>query len=87
MSLFHSIDRDHDGRLDRNELQAAFKRAGLAVRSSQLNRFFEEVDQNNDVSCTSLALLLLTLIWNQGYIEWNEWRQVNFLFSKISLLS
>lgn len=49
-SLFHSIDRDHNGKLDKNELRAAFKRAGLAVPNSKLDQFFSEVDENNDVS-------------------------------------
>ncbi|CAG8973242.1 hypothetical protein HYALB_00000001 [Hymenoscyphus albidus] len=47
-ALFESIDRDHDGRLDKNELRAAFKKAGLAVPNSKLDVFFAEVDQNND---------------------------------------
>ena len=48
LNLFKSIDRDHNGNLDKAELQAAFKRAGLAVPSSKLDQFFEEVDTNND---------------------------------------
>ncbi|KAL3421034.1 Calcium-binding mitochondrial carrier SAL1 [Phlyctema vagabunda] len=48
LSLFRSIDRDHDGRIDKTELQTAFKRAGLAVPNSKLSQFFEEVDLNND---------------------------------------
>lgn len=49
-TLFQSIDRDHDGRLDKNELKSAFRKAGLSVPSSKLDRFFDEVDMNNDVS-------------------------------------
>lgn len=47
--LFKSIDRDHNGKLDKTELQAAFKKAGLVVPSSKLNQFFAEVDMNHDV--------------------------------------
>ncbi|KUJ23120.1 mitochondrial carrier [Mollisia scopiformis] len=48
LSLFHSIDRDHNGKLDKGELRAAFKRAGLAVPNSKLDQFFGEVDGNHD---------------------------------------
>ncbi|KAI9826096.1 MAG: hypothetical protein M1832_000545 [Thelocarpon impressellum] len=47
-TLFNSIDHDHDGKLDKGELQAAFSRAGLAVPSSKLDRFFVEVDTDQD---------------------------------------
>lgn len=33
LSLFHSIDRDRDGRLTKPEISAAFNRAGLSVVS------------------------------------------------------
>ena len=46
--LFQSIDRDHNGQLDKEELQAAFKRAGLRIPNSKLDQFFEEVDTNHD---------------------------------------
>ncbi|KAK3943581.1 hypothetical protein QBC46DRAFT_35434 [Diplogelasinospora grovesii] len=46
--LFRSIDRDKDGRLDKQELQAAFKRAGLAVPMRRLSGFFDEIDRNHD---------------------------------------
>lgn len=46
--LFESIDRDHNGALDKNELRAAFSRSGLAISSSKLDQFFEEVDTNHD---------------------------------------
>ncbi|KAM3065223.1 hypothetical protein ACMFMF_011349 [Clarireedia jacksonii] len=46
--LFESIDKDRNGRLDKEELQAAFKRAGLSVPKSKLDQFFTEVDMNND---------------------------------------
>ena len=49
LSLFKSIDKDHNGKIDKDELRAAFKKAGLAVPNSKLNRFFSEVDQNHDV--------------------------------------
>jgi solute carrier family 25 (mitochondrial phosphate transporter), member 23/24/25/41 len=46
--LFRSIDRDHDGKLDPNELQAAFKSAGLTVPRRRLAGFFDEIDMNHD---------------------------------------
>ncbi|KAF2472035.1 calcium dependent mitochondrial carrier protein-like protein [Lindgomyces ingoldianus] len=48
LALFRSIDFNHDGKLSKDELQAAFKRAGLAVPSSKLDNFFLEVDANHD---------------------------------------
>lgn len=46
--LFRSIDKDHDGHLDKGELRAAFLRAGLAVPNSRLDKFFDDVDVDND---------------------------------------
>lgn len=46
--LFKSIDRDKDGRLDKDELCAAFQKAGLAVPMRRLNGFFDELDMNHD---------------------------------------
>ncbi|KAG4444432.1 hypothetical protein IFR05_000023 [Cadophora sp. M221] len=48
LTLFHSIDRDQDGKLNKGELRNAFKTAGLAVPNSKLDQFFGEVDQNHD---------------------------------------
>jgi solute carrier family 25 phosphate transporter 23/24/25/41 len=46
--LFESIDRDHNGELDKDELRAAFSRAGLAISNAKLDQFFDEVDVNHD---------------------------------------
>jgi Ca2+-binding EF-hand superfamily protein len=46
--LFTSIDYDHNGRLDKAELQAAFQHAGLTIPSRRLNDFFEDIDHNKD---------------------------------------
>ncbi|KAH6679551.1 mitochondrial carrier domain-containing protein [Halenospora varia] len=48
LALFKSIDRDHNGKLDKGELRAAFKRAGLTVPNAKLDKFFAEVDHNHD---------------------------------------
>ena len=48
--LFKSIDRDRSGTLDKDELRAAFKNAGVDMNSSKLERFFSEIDKNNDGS-------------------------------------
>ncbi|KAL1303430.1 hypothetical protein AAFC00_006820 [Neodothiora populina] len=47
-SLFNSIDKDRDGHIDKSELRAAFVRAGLAVPNSRLDKFFADVDSDND---------------------------------------
>ncbi|RFU31382.1 hypothetical protein B7463_g4949, partial [Scytalidium lignicola] len=47
-SLFRSIDKDRNGKLDKGELKTAFQKAGLSVPSSKLDQFFTEVDMNND---------------------------------------
>ncbi|KAK4236442.1 hypothetical protein C8A03DRAFT_35656 [Achaetomium macrosporum] len=46
--LFRSIDRDEDGRLNKQELHAAFQRAGLSVPTKRLSGFFDEIDMNHD---------------------------------------
>ncbi|EFQ32997.1 hypothetical protein CGRA01v4_00524 [Colletotrichum graminicola] len=48
MILFQSIDKDNDGRLDKTELQEAFRRAGLVVPMRKLGAFFGDMDMNND---------------------------------------
>ena len=48
LTLFNSIDRDHNGNLDKSELQAAFQKAGLLISPWKLDQFFEEVDSNHD---------------------------------------
>jgi solute carrier family 25 (mitochondrial phosphate transporter), member 23/24/25/41 len=48
LALFRSIDRDHNGKLDKAELQAAFLSAGLIIPPRKLDQFFEEVDTNHD---------------------------------------
>ncbi|KAI0966019.1 mitochondrial carrier domain-containing protein [Xylaria arbuscula] len=46
--LFRSIDRDKNGKLDKEELQAAFQKAGLAVPNRRLDDFFADIDHNRD---------------------------------------
>ena len=47
-NLFKSIDRNHDGRLHKSELRAAFSSANIAVNSGKLDSFFDHVDGNRD---------------------------------------
>jgi Ca2+-binding EF-hand superfamily protein len=47
-SLFDSIDRNHDGSLDYEEVADAFRQAGLRVSSAKLKSFFNHIDTNND---------------------------------------
>ena len=47
-TLFQSIDRDHNGNLDKSELSQAFERAGVAVSNARLDRFFGYIDKNHD---------------------------------------
>lgn len=46
--LFTSIDRNHDGKVGRDELGAAFQKAGLAVPKRRVAGFFDEIDMNHD---------------------------------------
>lgn len=46
--LFHSIDRDANGKLDPAELQTAFRTAGLSISNRRLSEFFQDLDGNND---------------------------------------
>ncbi|KAH8158096.1 hypothetical protein CIB48_g10156 [Xylaria polymorpha] len=46
--LFRSIDRDKNGKLDKEELQAAFHKTGLAVPNRRLDEFFADIDHNRD---------------------------------------
>src|SRR4051794_8764601 len=48
LQLFKSIDRDRNGRLNKEDLQAAFKRAGLSVPMRRMSGFFDEIDMNRD---------------------------------------
>ena len=48
MQLFRSIDHDSDGRVAKDELRAAFRRAGLSVPVRRLSGFFDEIDMNRD---------------------------------------
>jgi solute carrier family 25 phosphate transporter 23/24/25/41 len=47
-TLFKSIDYNNDGKLSKDELRAAFSRAGLAVPNSKLDTFFAEVDADQN---------------------------------------
>ena len=47
-TLFQSVDRDRNGKLDKSELSQAFEKAGVAVSSSRLDRFFGYIDKNHD---------------------------------------
>ncbi|TDZ32751.1 Calcium-binding mitochondrial carrier SAL1 [Colletotrichum spinosum] len=48
MILFQSIDKDNNGRLDKSEVQEAFRRAGLVVPMRKISAFFGDIDMNND---------------------------------------
>ncbi|PMB72743.1 Truncated non-functional calcium-binding mitochondrial carrier SAL1-1 [Beauveria bassiana] len=48
MSLFRAIDKDGNGKLDKAELKAAFKTAGLTVSNKKLDCFFNDMDVNHD---------------------------------------
>ncbi|KAJ5952646.1 uncharacterized protein N7479_011059 [Penicillium vulpinum] len=61
--MFQSIDRDHSGAIDKTELRNAFSRSGVTVSNAKLDRFFAEVDKNNDgvISYTEWRDFLLFL--------------------------
>ncbi|KAH0605505.1 uncharacterized protein H6S33_004727 [Morchella sextelata] len=46
--IFHSVDVDKNGNIDKGELKAALIRAGIAVDPNRLEEFFESMDKNND---------------------------------------
>ena len=48
LRLFKSIDRDHNEKLDRDELRLAFEKANIAIDSGKLNGFFDKIDTNHD---------------------------------------
>lgn len=46
--MFQTIDRNHNGEIDKAELRSAFATSGVTVSSAKLDEFFAEVDKNND---------------------------------------
>lgn len=74
-ALFRSIDKDGNGKLDKLELQTAFKNAGLTLSSRRLAEFFNDMDLNNDgyVSFDEWRLVTPFSIFS-----------VSFLFSSLS---
>lgn len=46
--MFQSIDRNHNGEIDKTELRNAFAQSGVTVSNAKLDEFFSEVDKNND---------------------------------------
>jgi len=46
--LFRSIDMDHNDKVSKEELDNAFRNAGIPVPSSKLDQFFSQVDSNKD---------------------------------------
>lgn len=46
--IFHSVDLDKNGKIDKGELRVALTRAGIAVDTSRLEEFFDSMDRNND---------------------------------------
>ncbi|KAJ5295521.1 hypothetical protein PENANT_c001G08278 [Penicillium antarcticum] len=61
--MFQRIDRNHNGEIDKSELKNAFAQSGVTVSSAKLDRFFAEVDKNNDgvISYTEWRDFLLFL--------------------------
>ena len=50
--MFESIDRNHNGQLDKDELRLAFHQAGLAISDARLEKFFNEIDTDHDGTIT-----------------------------------
>ena len=48
LGLFRSADTNHDGKLEKGELLAAYRRAGVTVPNRRLDDFFRHVDVDND---------------------------------------
>lgn len=81
-TLFQSIDRDHNGDLDKSELSQAFERAGVGVSNARLDRFFGYIDKNHDgrisfpewrgtflKSAPSLHAAVLSTLWLSGQTD------------------
>lgn len=76
--LFKSIDKDGNGKLDKNELQTAFKHAGLTLSNRRLSEFFDDMDINNDgyvtfdewrsVSSLQLSQSAFPLLFSQDFL-------------------
>jgi len=47
-TLFTSIDKDNNGRLDKHELASAFELSGVGVSNARLDRFFSHIDKDRD---------------------------------------
>lgn len=46
--VFDSVDTDHSGHIDKEEMKAALVEAGIVVDDVLLDAFFQRVDRNND---------------------------------------
>lgn len=46
--MFQTIDRNHNGEIDKAELRSAFAQSGVTVSNAKLDEFFADVDKNND---------------------------------------
>lgn len=47
-NIFHSVDKDSNGKIDKTELHEALERAGIAANGDRLQQFFEFMDRNRD---------------------------------------
>ena len=47
-NIFHSVDLDSNGKIDKTELQEALERAGITANGERLQQFFEFMDRNRD---------------------------------------
>lgn len=86
--LFKSIDRDHNGQLDKAELKLAFVRAGLSVPDAKLDQFFGEVNTNHDgvisfdewrqgnVMRKCFGFVLLTFVAGTSYSSFLQTHQI-----------
>ena len=46
--IFHSVDLDSNGKIDKIELRDALTRAGIIANGKKLEQFFEFMDRNRD---------------------------------------
>ena len=47
-NIFHSVDLDSNGKIDKNELHDALEQAGISANGERLQQFFEFMDRNRD---------------------------------------
>ena len=46
--IFHSVDLDSNGKIDKSELREALVKAGISTDAAKLEQMFKSMDRNRD---------------------------------------